>query len=235
MKRVFASLAFAAGLGAATASAAIVNVVYTGTVNGGYDQTGVFGIPAVDLTGVAFRAAFVFDTTLGFTYSSAEQNYAYGGRGFGNASPALSATITINGVTAAIDAGSFGYIYGFSASGSSTLLHQVSDYSSTSSVNHSDNLYLSINRLDGGLPADLGGPYVHAVATDDQTYGSFEIISYNFDAGAYTNYAYGSLAPTTVAINAVASAVPEPATWAMMLIGFAGLAMAGRRKAHAAA
>jgi hypothetical protein len=34
--------------------------------------------------------------------------------------------------------------------------------------------------------------------------------------------------------SAAASAVPEPSTWAMMLLGFGGLAFAGYRRQNAA-
>ena len=34
-------------------------------------------------------------------------------------------------------------------------------------------------------------------------------------------------------VTAVATAIPEPATWAMMLVGFAGIGFAGYRRARA--
>ena len=36
----------------------------------------------------------------------------------------------------------------------------------------------------------------------------------------------------TLGLGTAASSVPEPSTWAMMLVGFAGLAFAGYRASH---
>jgi hypothetical protein len=48
-------------------------------------------------------------------------------------------------------------------------------------------------------------------------------------------YAYGSVSLTRLTIGPVESvgSVPEPSTWAMMLLGFAGLGFAGYRRAKA--
>jgi hypothetical protein len=45
-----------------------------------------------------------------------------------------------------------------------------------------------------------------------------------------------SVAPRfAVAVEVVSTSVPEPSTWAMMLLGFAGLGFAGYRKGKGAA
>ena len=54
-------------------------MTYTGTVAYGYDQNGRFGTPNASLNGDSYVARYTFDTTLGYTYSSPNENYAYGG------------------------------------------------------------------------------------------------------------------------------------------------------------
>ncbi len=49
--------------------------------------------------------------------------------------------------------------------------------------------------------------------------------------GTYSNIIFGSQQAATLRVSLVqAAAVPEPATWAMMLIGFAGIGLASRRR-----
>ena len=89
LNKLLASAAFAASFGlAAPVSAAVVQVQYTGTVSSGYDQTGIFGTAGSYLGGLAYTANYTFETTNGYTYSSWNQNYVYGGSGYGNLSPA---------------------------------------------------------------------------------------------------------------------------------------------------
>src|SRR5438309_2193510 len=97
---------------ASKASAAIVNVTYTGTVASGVDEQGLFGAPNTSLVGDSYIAQYTFDTAVGFTFSTPTQNYAYGGDNWGNASPALSTTVTINGVSVTYVGNNVGSIEG---------------------------------------------------------------------------------------------------------------------------
>lgn len=59
------------------------------------------------------------------------------------------------------------------------------------------------------------------------------------DAGMHTLYVNGDITAGPIAsysgtINFLTPAVPEPATWGMMLLGFAGMGMAMRRRASRA-
>ena len=61
--------------------------------------------------------------------------------------------------------------------------------------------------------------------------------SSEFDAGSSFPTTGGAFVLTSVGeftFTAATSAIPEPSTWAMMLIGFAGLGYAGYRRARAA-
>lgn len=93
--------------------------------------------------------------------------------------------------------------------------------------------------LAGGLTSpsclscsSVGNDIGAALANADYASGTFAL-----SAGVHTiEIEYlGNVNNGTVAFYAVASGVPEPATWAMMLIGFAGLGYAARRQQAEAA
>ena len=75
-------------------------------------------------------------------------------------------------------------------------------------------------------------------ATYDLTTSIGPIVgSSEFDAGSSFPTTGGAFVLTSVGdatFTAATSAIPEPSTWAMMLIGFAGLGYAGYRRARAA-
>ena len=86
----------------ASAGAAIVTVTYTGQITSGGDTTGVFGAENTDLTGDSYVAQYVFNTALGTQVHLPQQNTISGGILTGDTDPALSATLTINGVAVPI-------------------------------------------------------------------------------------------------------------------------------------
>ena len=74
------------------ANATIIDVTYAGTVSFGFDENNLFDLGVRIAAGAAYKATYVFDTSLGNTSA----NYVWGGSWFGSASPALSSTVTIN-------------------------------------------------------------------------------------------------------------------------------------------
>ena len=227
MKALFASLAVAVGLSAAPASAAIVNVVYTGTVSSGYDSTGEFGAADVFLDGAAFQATLRFDKGRGALLRDAAQSSLYGGAVHGLPSPALGAWITINGATQAIGSDYLSLAYAFSSPSSSRIEHYQSAVGDYGAVYKNQFISFVVERPDGVFPNGIDEPLQRAFGPGDSAQGRFQIITY---ASPVFHIAGGYLTPETVSIS-VAAGVPEPATWAMMLIGFAGLGNAkGRRK-----
>ena len=72
---------------------------------------------------------------------------------------------------------------------------------------------------DTGIPAIVGGPNVPGI--------NF-VIGGEFGTEASNGWAYQ---PGGNIYDGVSDSVPEPATWVMMLMGFAGLGLAGYRKA----
>lgn len=94
----------------------------------------------------------------------------------------------------------------------------------------------------GGLQAGAGAVYLSPTVYDDfylhiLTYSStptFQQLGYTTSSAiADTNYFYTDLPNSgagSVTVTPITGATPEPATWAMMLAGFAGLGFLGYRR-----
>jgi hypothetical protein len=219
-------------------SAAIVQVTYTGTVASGFDYTGVFGSAGTDLTGDSFTARYLFDTTLGVTYSSSSpaENQAYGGTGFSIPSPSLGAVLTINGQNLAV-AGSFlGLIYGgnYGPSVYSEAYHTAQDYSFIGSGFTNKYIDNYIFNYTGTIPDSITSPYKYnvgaIVGANDIPGGEFSDYSYNYIPRYTTEDAFGDLHPSTLTYSVV-SDVPEPATLLLLGTGLFGLGLMRLRKA----
>src|ERR1700738_1709743 len=200
--------------GVSQASAAIMDVTYTGTVASGTDPLGVFG--GGSLVGLSWVATYTFDTSLGNTHSSPYYNYAYGGSSSGSASPVLSSMITINGVGRAVAGSYYGEDYGYASGSFGEQYHLAENYSS-GQLEYLEN---SISNYNGSLPASITTPFTYTVGAGDNTY-----VNYSLDGTAYI---YANL--TTLTVSEHVGAVPEPSTWAMMLLGFASVGFAAYRK-----
>ena len=70
--------------------------------------------------------------------------------------------------------------------------------------------------------SDLGVAYN---STSSDSFGSFYFTGSSYD----NNFKY-----RTIAFEVKGAGVPEPSTWAMLLLGFAGLGFAGYRKTKGA-
>ena len=200
------------------ASAAIVDITYTGTLYDAYSYSGSFG--SGPLQG-AFTATFSFDTSttgLSEKVSGPFENYLQGGSFLGTNSPALSASITINGITETfVNPNLFGFIYGWNKGVNSSQIHQAA-------VAKDVFLYARIEAKNAALPATIDLPFTYTVQDGDIAQGSFQT------AGASGKLNITSLTETVEEIPAV----PEPAIWVMMMLGFGGLGcMAYRRKSTA--
>jgi hypothetical protein len=202
-------------LSAAPAEATVVYVTYTGTISRGDDPSGVFG-QAGSLNGKSFEASYVFDTG-SFPDTSLTENFVFGGTAFGTPSPVIDpAVLTIGGVSINIRGNSVGEIQGINQGPGafSEQLHRA--YDTNGSV-----LENSIFNYSGGLPASITTPFIYQVTSIDG--GSSDFSAF----GASGNMSDDTL---TVSLTPL-SAVPEPSTWAMMILGFVGLGfMAYRRK-----
>jgi hypothetical protein len=207
-KALLTSIVVLAGL-TVGAQAELVKVTYDGTIAIGQDGGGLFGTTS-NLAGDTVVVVYTFDTTQGTTLASATQNYALGGSLFGNASPAISASITIGGVTQTIGGGYFGVINGINNANYSFQSHEAQQ-------DDSNYVYSSVTAESGALRASITSVFKYTVQSGDTAFGAFQL-------GDQT---YASFAPTSI------TAVPEPSTWAMMLLGLGALGVAARQRTRA--
>lgn len=228
LNKLLTVVAFAASFGlAAPVSAAVVQVQYTGTVSSGYDQTGIFGTAGSYLDGLAYTANYTFETTNGYFNSDWFYNHAYGGSAYGNLSPALGSSVTINGNTVAISGNYFGQIYGHNAGYFSEVYHLAQDYVSNGfdwQQAYSQNYVYNYSNT---LPLSLTDPLSHAVTAGDYAYGYLEIRDYNYSSNSYSVYTNAYFTPDHVTIGAP---IPEPETYALLLAGLGLLGFAARRR-----
>jgi hypothetical protein len=208
-----------AALLSTNAFADIVTETYTGTVMG-TDYAGYFGTAGLDLSNATFTATYVFDTN----HSGSDQystNFIKYTKGFNLNSPAISASLAINGQTLTFATNGIYY---------SELLAQ-----NLATSGH----FQSFAQVHSNSGADLSN-YIY---TNDPNAPNLTLLTTPFNYTLNTQYSYDNsnsfqywsdnltLLPTTVTLT---DGVPEPSTWAMMILGFAGIGfMTYRRKSPA--
>jgi len=214
-------------LASTAASADIVTETYTGTVTG-TDYAGYFGAAGAALN-TTFTATYVFNTNLEGAYrynypSNPTVAFTYGGVQDGVFSPAISASLLINGQTFKVPNVSPSSNY------SELYVHNINFDNSTFEVeayvapNSTDTIYNYIltNDPSAPVPTSLNTPFSYGLA------GSYSYLDIEgqFDFGGDNLLLFSD----TVALT---DAVPEPSTWAMLLLGFVGMGfMAYRRRCH---
>lgn len=202
MKRTVLGVLMACAI-AAPASANIVTLDYFGKITDGFDTTGLFGAPMADLTGDHVLVAFVFNTDLGTRMTDpGVSDLVFGGTVAGAPSPLVSATVTINGKSAAMG-GDF-FATALTVAGQSISASVASD-----AVDD-----ITVMAFDTDAPASLDTPFApHSPGGGTFTFSQpdrTELASANFS-------------------------IPEPATWAMMLMGLGGIGAMLRDRRRVAA
>jgi hypothetical protein len=222
--RIKSAALASAALGALVSTSAFADIVtetYTGTVIG-TDYAGYFGAAGSDLSNATFTATYVFDTNhTGSTPFSG--SFTTTTMGFNLNSPAISASLAINGQTFAFTTNGLYYsellVQNLATSGHFQSYAQV--YSKSGAILEN---YIYTN--DPSAPNNLTSlttPFSYTLNTQ-----------YNYDNANSFQYGADDLAllSTTVTLSGV---LPEPSTWAMMFLGFAGIGfMAYRRKSKPA-
>jgi hypothetical protein len=225
--------ALAAQIGiSASASATIVETVYTGTIVDGVDVTGVFGSPNSSLSGEQYTATYIYDTTLGYidgNYPSGE-GHALGGPSFtppspaaGYPSPIIFAAMTIDGRSVIFSGDYYGVVTALASAQQRTASEQ--DYR-TGDIFVCAWLGNSISSANDNIPGNAIGPFTYTAESADIANGSFVFQVVDRGTNETLDYAYANeIVPSSVTV----SPIPEPSTWAMMLLGFAGLGYAWLR------
>ena len=218
--------------------AALFTHVYTGTVTYGYDYADIFKA-GPDLAGLTYTATYLIDDAkgtiseysnddgIGSSYSSSST--IYGGTRYGIPDNPVSAKFTINGNTVAIG-GSYdsnvnesNYNPIYNGSGAETAHAFVQDYNYDIDGNYVSNyLYLAANR-----PNDVD--YRPANFRIPQNFGpSYGFSYFGINDSVTGLQAYAAL--DVASFTSSAAAVPEPASWAMMIGGFGIVGGALRRR-----
>lgn len=219
-------------MAAASANASTQVATYTGTLASGYDYTGLFGAANTDLTGDTYVAKYTYDVSQGdlFIPTPGETVFYFGALA-GN-SYVVSASLKIDGVTQSIAGNNSGAVVSYPAD-FGVGLGLVED--SVGYFNYlGGSLYNYINIQNDAFGAVQAFPTsaVPLTSTNNQYGAQFYV--FDTSTGLSTTFATVDFTgPGTVQI----SGAPEPATWAMMLLGVgavgAGLRM-GRRSREAA-
>jgi hypothetical protein len=229
-----------------SASAAELLVVYQGTVANGTDGLGLFGAAGSSLAGQAYTVFFDYDVGVAGAKSvnTADRDFIYGGSLYDAASPLVSVTFTIAGITQVMkgdtssDVGIFRDLSNYLETAAfDTPFTQVGD----KTVSYFDTVFGTYLSHPVGLsndsliePNSQGGI---TVAGDPTAYAGF----FDFYAigGTSTAGQFASGASITAAylkdsvaapIAPLAASVPEPASWLMMIAGFGAVGMMMRRK-----
>jgi hypothetical protein len=214
------------------ASAAIIELTSTGTLSSGFDQSGRFGAANTDLTGLAYSAVEYFDTSLGFyTDRGALGDNIVGGTGSVTGAPGFAwGSLTINGVTVDIQGDTFSFLIASpGATSVGSLLDQVHDggFETTAQldIHLNPTVVLPLYSIYDGFHGDcLGVAVCNGGFLFAKTSVSGPLVVYYQDHGGFHGDSYDIR---------VLGAVPEPATWAMMIVGFGLVGGSLRRRPSA--
>ena len=216
--RILAAALVAAAL-AGQAAAAVVVTTYRGTISNGTDTTGVFGAPGL-LNGLSFVAIFRTDSDApGATATFVPPLTKIDGAG---PTPPVTATITIKGVTYA-----FGSGYGAQFQQDNGVSEFFEHYASNdgAAVLYAGGSGVGLDFLPSADWRTFTGADLSLVSN---FFGVMDIHVYDPVTDTYTSQAKANLHITSVS-------VPEPATWALLIVGFGALGAVLRRRRHAGA
>jgi len=214
---------------AGQASATVHHLTYSGVVTSALDSTGEFGAGA-SLVGMSFVAQVIYDDAKAGATNIGDVYYdAYAGDGAANP---VTATILLNGVTLSFGATS-GQDYRLDRNLQPGCLSDCTDayFQQHAEDRYTENGIYTLNYIN------LGG------MTSDGTLSGLAHTAPNFTNPPVDLYAYVSLfeqdiftldarrsAAVSVRIDSVTGGVPEPAAWALMLLGFGGVGGLLRRR-----
>lgn len=222
----------------APAKAEIATITYEGVLDNFFrrnvDHLGLFGAPGADYTGAAFKVVYTLDTSKGTATSG-------GWQGLGLDNP-LSLAVTVNGVSFAIANGvdpsfSTGLTETSYTPGPAFSTHSdtwITDWPGTvwQTGSGAAMAYGSVSALlpSFGTPFDIDAEGIDDV--DSWINVSFYADNYPSAVGNYINLQSSGANLHRVAFAwADTTPVPEPASWAMMIAGFAGAGGLMRRRA----
>lgn len=222
-KTILNALMLATMLGGTIAHAALIDITWTGTIIDGNDPLGLFGAPGL-LNGAAYTSTYRYDTSIGFSTAFGTIEDVRGGTfNFGPvATPAVSASITVNGVTDNANRGYFDVYQRRSEPGFSSIITEVEGQNAVN-LGAIDILFNRASRLDDLYPFGLNTPFSYTFGLGDTVNGFFQ----HFNAGG-TIATSANLAPTSITIAPAqipgpGTPVPAPGTLGLLGAGLLGL------------
>jgi hypothetical protein len=210
------------------ASAEIVTVTYTGAVVSDDDRSGRFGPSGGinNLVGDTYQVVYIFDTAVGQTFTSPNENYARGGNIYPATNPLLSATATINGINVSVVGSYNSMIFGANQGPPFTVFSAQAHVATDASGGTTNSFDNEISNDAGTLRASITTPFTYQVAPNDYNIGKLYFNTTNFNNGQLLDYTVVNARILTV----TETVTPVPATWPMTVIGFIGLGIAAYRK-----
>ncbi|WP_242154735.1 PEPxxWA-CTERM sorting domain-containing protein [Sphingomonas sp. BAUL-RG-20F-R05-02] len=188
--------------------AAEYRVTYSGKITDGSDAGNTFGLFGQNLEGLGLRADLTYTTSVpGTRTSSRTSDEVSGGDAFGTAPVLSSAMFTIGSASFTFSPSYYGDVY------------TSPDFISAYGYDVLGNSLQTYIVPDSAAPANL------------QTL--FRSTGKGDTGGASTQYSYLVAGNSNIdfnATNVMVAAVPEPATWAMMLAGFTAIGLTLRRR-----
>lgn len=214
------------------AVAVTLHVTYRGSVVDGYnefDDTAFSGIP--------YALRFVYKTTRGTATSGPDFSLIEGGFSLGTSSPLASILLFGPRTSAPVKYADLVV----RRTGLATSIKSSADYFER--INKIDGGYLEVYSISqfvqsalGGIPLDIDGPFNYTMQSGDVGLGGF---SYSFvdtdtqeryrDTGEYPRI-YATLLPYSVSVTQGIGGIPEPSTWALLVVGFGLTGAAIRRR-----
>ena len=205
------------------AVAGTTTITFTGIIYEGFDSTGEFGTPNLNLAGMRFETKYFLDFKKQDITFYSDDNYstAFGGARDRNTSP-LSATVNIGGQIRSI----LGSYLGVAArlndyTGIYDSLEFKVQESSFGTPRVSNLLYNNVSsRVNNFLTSSqFDGAVNYRVQDTDQISGRLQLLTYSGRTDLNRMYAEFRNETVSVVTDDIGS-VPEPKNWALMTTGF---------------
>lgn len=210
-----ASAALAVGLSSA-ASAAIVVTTYNGTIVSGQDSAGLAGAADTNLAGLSYTAVFAIDTSVnpvgGPAYTGLTPFPWELVRADSSSTPLISAVFTVNGTPLSLP----GHESFYAVTAETVELQYGVENPGA------DSYYFNLR-----FSPDIPGHFATAFSASGNP-SSYAFVDFYSDRGDLELTTYMSIA--SVSSRVVGGAVPEPATWALMILGFGSAGAMLRRR-----
>lgn len=208
-----------------TASASTIIATQRGILTSGTDGLGLFGPAGADLTGDRYKVVATFNTKKGVYINAGSEDALYGGFSYSLPS-ALKIDLTINRITFHINGDYFSQAYNDIEPNDYKTVQQVAQ-----DVSGGYNDFVAILANKYGSPYSntvLQAPKGNVCQVSWYCGGNFAVI---FNEGetdgifAASRYVFRNV-PDHI------GSVPEPSTWAMLLLGFAGIGLMTYRRSQ---